>query len=94
MKRSTTESLKDYGGKKGKIWTMREVMIPPLMTTVVTSMADLTTHLNSFNNVVGPVFGYSKHIAMARSYGELRPETGMIDICLWNHSARQVTLPK
>ena len=46
------------------------------------------------NVVVEPVFGYSKHIATARSYGELRPETGKINICLWNHNAKQVTLPK
>ena len=69
-------------------------MIPPLMTTVVTGMADLTTHSNSLNVVVEPVFGYSKYITMARSHGELRPETGKIDICLQNHSARKVTLPK
>ena len=71
--------------KKGKIQTMREVVIPPLMTTSVTGMADLTTHSNSLNVVVVPVFGYSKHIATARAYGELRPETGKSDICLQNH---------
>ena len=58
--------------KKGKIHIMKEVIIPPLMTTVVTSMIDLTAHLNSLNVVVEPVFGYSEHIAMARSYGRAK----------------------
>ena len=52
---------------------MREVIIPPLMTTVVTGMADLTTHSNSLSVIVDPIFGYSKHTANARTYGELRP---------------------
>ena len=39
-------------------------------------------------------FGYPEHIATARSYGELRPEKYKTDICLWNHSGRQMTLPK
>ena len=80
--------------KKGKSHVMKEVMIPPLMTTVVTGTMDLTTHSNSLNIFVEPGFGYSEHIAMARSYGELRPEMGKIDICPQNHSTRQVTLPK
>ena len=73
---------------------MREVVTPPLMTIVVTGMAGLKTHLNSLSVVVEPAFGYSEHIAIARSYEELRPGTGKIDICLWNHRARQATLPK
>ena len=96
LKRSTIGSLNapnNCGGKKGKICTKRQVMIPPLMTTLVTGMADLTTHLNSLS-VVEPIFGYSEHIATSRLYGELRSGKGKIDICLWNHSARQVTLPK
>ena len=84
----------NFEGKKGKIHTIREGVIPPLMTTVVTGMADLTIHSNSLSVIVEPIFGYSEHIAMARTYGELRPGTGKIDICLQNHSAWQVTLPK
>ena len=94
LKRSIIKCLNDYRGKKGKIQTLREAVIPPLMTTVVTGMADQMTHLNSLNVVVEPVFSYSEHTSMARSQGELRLETGKIDICLWNHSARQMTLPK
>ena len=81
-------------GKKGKIFTMREVVIPPLVTTVVKGIVDLTTHSKYFIVVVVPVTGYSEHIAMARSYGELKPGKGKIDVCLRNHSARQVTLQK
>ena len=69
-------------------------MIPPLGTTVVKGMVDLTTHSKYLSVVVEPVTGYSEHIAMARSYGELKPGKGKIDVCLRNHSARQVTLPK
>ena len=46
------------------------------------------------NVVVEPVIGYSDHIAMARSYGILKPGRGKIDVCLRNHSAKQITLPK
>ena len=60
---------------------MREVLIPPLMTTVVTGMADLMTHSKSLSVVVEPVIGYSEHVTMAISYGELRPGKGKIDIC-------------
>ena len=45
---------------------MGEVVIPLMMTTVVTGMADLTTHSNPLNVVVQPMFDYSKHIAIAR----------------------------
>ena len=45
-------------------------MIPPLMTTVVTGMMDLTTHLNPLSVIVEPIFDNSEHIAMARTYGE------------------------
>ena len=72
---------------------MKEGTILPLMTTVVTGMMDLTTHLNSLNVFVEPVFGYSEHITMTRSYGELRPGRGKINICLQNYSAILVTLP-
>ena len=41
-------------GIKGKIHTMREVMIPPLMTTVVTGMPGLTKHSKSLSVVVEP----------------------------------------
>ena len=80
--------------EKGKICTMREVVIPPLMTTVVTGMADLTAHSNSLTVIVEPIFGYSEYIATARTYGESRLGMGKIDICLQSHSAWQVTLPK
>ena len=37
--------------------------------------------------------GYSDHIAMARSYGVLKPGRGKIDVYLRDHSAKQITLP-
>ena len=73
---------------------MREIVIPQLMTTVVKGMTDQTACSNYLSVVVEPVIGYSGHIAMARSYGELRPGKGKIDVCLRNYSVRQVTLPK
>ena len=66
-------------------------MIPSLGTTVVKGMANLTTH-SKYLSVVEAVAGYSEHIAMARSYGVLKPGEGKIDVCLMNHSARQVIL--
>ena len=57
-------------------------MIPLLTTTAVTGMKDLTTQPNPLNVVVEPVLGYSEHVVTARLYGELRPGTGQINICL------------
>ena len=52
------------------------------------------THLKCLNVVVESFMGYLEHIAMARSYGVLKPGRGKIDVCLRNHSAKQITLPK
>ena len=97
-KRNTIESSiaskYDFEGKKGKVYTMSKVMIPPLGTTVVKGMANLTTHSKYFSDLVDPVTGYSEHIATARSYGVLKPGKGKINVCLRNHSARQGDPPK
>ena len=69
-------------------------MIPSFGTTVVKGIANLTTHPKCLNVVVEPVAGYSEHIAMTRSYGALKAGKGKIDVCLRNHSAKQVILPK
>ena len=66
----------------------------PLETPVVKGMANLTTHSKYLTIVVEPVTGYSEHIAMTQTYGILKPGTGKINVCLRNHSARQVTLPR
>ena len=34
------------------------------------------------------------YVATTNSYGVLKPERGKIDVCLRNHSAKQITLPK
>ena len=65
---------------------MREVVIPPLETTVVKCIANLTTHSKYLSVVVEPVRGYSEHIAMVRSYGVQKPGKGKIDIYLRNQS--------
>ena len=64
------------------------------MTTVVKGMANLMTHSKCVNVVVKPVTGYSDHIATARSYRILKPRRDKIHVCLRNHSAKQITLPK
>ena len=46
------------------------------------------------NVVVQPVMGYLENIATARSYEVWKPQRGKVDICLRNHSAKQITLPK
>ena len=83
----------DLKGVKGKICTMREVVIPTFGTTIVKGTANFTTHSKCLNVVVEPVAGYSEHIATTRSYVILKPAKGKIDVCLRNHSVKQVTLP-
>ena len=46
------------------------------------------------NVVVEPVIGYLDHIGTGRSYGVLKPGRDKIDVCLRNHNAKQITLPK
>ena len=84
----------DFEGVKDKICKMRKVMIASFWTKVVNGIANLTTHSKCLIVVVEPVAGYSEHIATARSYGVLRPREGKIDVCLRNHSEKQVILPK
>ena len=69
-------------------------MIPPFGTTVVKGIANMTTHSKCLNVTVEPVTGYSKQTSKARSYGVLKPQRGKIDVCLRNHSAKKITLPK
>ena len=71
----------DLKGVKGKIHTMREVIILLFVTTMVKGIANLMTHSKCMNVVVEPVMGYLDHIAMARSYGVLKPGRGKIDVC-------------
>ena len=67
---------------------MKEVMIPPLATTVVTGMVDLTTYSKS-------LLLLSQLQVIQNTYQwKLRQGKGKINICHRNHSARQVTLPK
>ena len=84
----------DLEGVKGKICTIREVMILPFLTTVAKGIMNLTTHSKWLNVVVELVMGYSDHIAKARSYEVLKPGRGIIDVCLRYHCAKQITLPK
>ena len=63
------------------------------MITVVKGIVNLMTPSKCKNVVVEPVMGYLDYIAMARSYGVLKPGRGKIDVCLRNHSAKQITLP-
>ena len=60
--------------------TIREVLILPFLTTVVKGIMNLMTHLQCMNVVVQPVTRYSEHIAMAISYGVLKPQRGKIDV--------------
>ena len=98
QKRNTVKGLDipeyDLEGVKGKICTIRKVMIPQFGTTVVKGIANLATHSKCLNDVVEPVTGHSEHTAVARSYEVLKPGRGKIDVCLRNHSVKQITLPK
>ena len=66
----------------------------PFVTTILKGIANLTTHSKCMDVVVQPVMGYLGHITTARSYWVLRPGIGKIDVCLRNHCAKQITLPK
>ena len=79
---------------KGKIHTIREVIILLFVTILIRGIANLMTHSKCKNVVVKPVIGYSNHIVMVRSYGVLKPGRGKIYVCLRNHSAKQITVPK
>ena len=46
------------------------------------------------NVVVEPVMGYLNHNATARSDGVLRQKRSITDVCLQNHSAKQITMQK
>ena len=82
----------DLEGVRGKICSIREVIILPFGPTVVKDITNLMTHSKCLNIVVEPVMGHSEHISMARSYGVLKPGRGRIDVCLRNHSAKQTAM--
>ena len=69
-------------------------MIPPFGTTIVKGIANLKTHSKCLNVIVKSVTGYSEHITTARFYGALKPGCDNTDVCLRNHSAKQINLPK
>ena len=41
-----------------------------------------------------PVIRYVKHVAMAHTYGVLKPGPGKVNICLCNISANKVVVSK
>ena len=43
---------------------------------------------------VKPVMGYLDHLVMARPYKILKPGRAKSNVCLRNHNAKQITLPK
>ena len=83
----------DLKGIKDKMCTMREVIILPFMTIIAKGITNLMTHSKCMNVVVKPVIGYLDHVAMARYYGVMKSGRGKIDVCLRNHSTKQITLP-
>ena len=73
---------------------IREVIILPFWSTVVKGIMNLMIHSKCLNVVAEPVLGYSEHNAITRSFGIFKPGRGKFDVCLRNHSAKQITLPK
>ena len=80
----------DLKGVKSKMCTFWEDIIQASETNVVKDIMNLMTYPKCVNAVVEPVMGYLDHTAMARSYGLLKPWRGKIDLCLRNHSAKQI----
>ena len=56
----------DFKGVKGKICTIREVIILPLRITVVKGIMNLMAHSKCLNVALEPVVRYLEHIATAR----------------------------
>ena len=79
---------------KGKIHTLREVVILAFVTTVVKGITNLMTHSKCMNVLVEPGTGYLDHIAKARSYGALKPGRDKSDVCLRNYRAKYIMLQK
>ena len=77
---------------KGRVHMMREVVIPLFMTIAMKRVAKLVTHSKCINVVIKPIAGYLDHIATAKHYGILRPGVGKINVCLRNHSSKQISL--
>ena len=61
---------------------MQKVVILPFVTTVVKGASQLMTHSKHVNVIIEPTAGYLDNVAMARSYGVLKPGVGKVDICL------------
>ena len=76
-------------GVKGTVNTVREVV-----TTIVNGIVNLMTHSKYMNVVANASHGKLDHIAMARSHRVLTPGRDKIDVCLRNHSTKQIMLPK
>ena len=55
----------DLKGVKGKIHTLREVVILSFVITVVKGIANLMTHSKYKNVAVEPVMGYPDHVTTA-----------------------------
>ena len=49
---------------------------------------------NVLMQLLSPGTGYSECIAMTRMYGVLKLGRGKIDVCLRNHSIKDISLPK
>ena len=52
------------------------------------------THLKHVHVIITPNMGYSNYMATVRSSGVLKPGVGKVNVCLQNHSKKQITLPK
>ena len=95
-KTNTVESLSismhDLKGVKGKIGMMQTVVILPFTTIRVKGVAQLITHSRYMNVIIKPNAGNSDHVTIERSYGVLKPGLGKVDVCLQNHSTKQITL--
>ena len=82
----------DPQGLKGKLQTMKRVVIPPFVTIMIRGAAKLMTHSKCMNVTVKPIVGYSDHAA--RSQGTLRIGVGKVDVCLQNYTTKHINFPK
>ena len=97
LKRNTVKGLNipeyDFKGVKGKIHTIREVIILPFVTTVV-GHYELDDTFKMHECSCGASYGIFGSHCQGQILWGIKTRQRQIDVCLRNHSAKLITLPK
>ena len=95
-KRNTVESLNilkyDLKGVKCRVCTIRKSCNSTICDHIGEVSCKLMTHSKCMNVLIEPIVGYPYcHSQILR---HLETRVGKINVCLRNHSAKQIALPK